>query len=132
MVRAATALNAGRACQPYHASGMATRMGGNGIAGSVAPAIQPDPKGTPENACQGTYADNAEIVPRPTCGIYTAESALFLRDERTILQLIKPSSGAANSGEQCRIAVFRFPHGAALVQKFMDFVKSRLILCLDA
>src|SRR3546814_7643026 len=39
---------------PYPASGMVTRMGGNGMAGSVAPAIQPGPKGTLKPARQET------------------------------------------------------------------------------
>jgi hypothetical protein len=39
----------GRVCPSYSASGMATRMGGNRKAGYVATAIQPSPKGTPEN-----------------------------------------------------------------------------------
>jgi hypothetical protein len=40
------ALNTGRACPSYSALGIVTRMGGNGIAGSVAAAIEPGPKGT--------------------------------------------------------------------------------------
>ena len=38
----------GRHCRPYLASGIVTRMGGNRSVGSVAPAIKPGPKGSPE------------------------------------------------------------------------------------
>jgi hypothetical protein len=47
--RAVAALKAGRCSRSYPASGMATRMGGNRNAGSVATVIQPGPEGMPQS-----------------------------------------------------------------------------------
>ncbi|CAH0357340.1 hypothetical protein [Sphingobium sp. CECT 9361] len=54
------ALKAGRRSRSYPASGMATRMGGNRNAGSVATAIQPGPEGTPPQSNVLKEADASE------------------------------------------------------------------------
>ena len=69
--RAIAALKAGRRSRSYPASGMASCMGGNRNAGSVATAIQPGPEGTPP---QSNCLEEADAR-RKGVELFTATSA---------------------------------------------------------